>query len=380
MRLKIRPFLHFLVNKRYYKKIEKKYWIECAELDLSKYEILKNNVLNYLELIHVNGFEYRFSTSVNEPCLYSAIYACLILDLFDLLSDDDKLGFKKYFDSFQREDGLFYDERQYTSLYDAGQSWGAYHLVPHIIIAYAAIGSKPKKGFKYLDIYRDRNYVEKWLEQQDWKNSWAVSNAVMNIGVALQYDRDFMGNDSGDGLKCLENWLLDACVDQLPFWHRGGIKSINDLYDAIRGLYHIWPVLEYDSIHVPGTLESIAYLTRAQNKWGGFAKHMISSACEDIDAIDPLIRFAKMNNVDVSDTLHKAANNIFANQNEDGGFCFSRNIKGFMYADCRNMRSKKNESNIFATWFRLVALLEIFDYMEVKKFKGSDVPGYEYWR
>ena len=65
------------------------------------------------------------------------------------------------------------------------------------------------------------------------------------------------------------------------------------------------------------------------------------------------------------------------NYNSDGGFSFSRSKHGFIYGDCENLRSKANESNLFGTWFRLVALMEILDYMNICKMDSLSISGYE---
>lgn len=64
------------------------------------------------------------------------------------------------------------------------------------------------------------------------------------------------------------------------------------------------------------------------------------------------------------------------NRNKDGGFCFNRMCK-FRCGNDAHI-SKRNESNMFATWFTLLALILIEEYFSNDAILVSNLPGKEY--
>ena len=164
-------------------------------------------------------------------------------------------------------------------------------------------------------------------------------------------------------------------------WQTMPINSSAVLYETIRGAYHIYPILLYDKVEIPGFEKVIPYLIKAQNSQGGFDKNINSSACDDIDAIDPLIRSSIISNESrkfkIRFAINRAKKNVLYNRNEDGGFVFDRK-SAFKYGDAEQLFSKKNESNLFGTWFRLLSLILIDEYnRKPQKSKLLWLPGYE---
>ena len=365
-------------NKQYYDYLWKHYNTDILSLSQIDYKQLKNSVLHYTNSLKEKNGEFRFAASSIEPCLYATVYGYLIYDLLDELTEGDEKWLKEYLDSFQIDNGLFYDKRNYTKLYDDGDGWGARHLALHIIILYESIKAEPNKSFSYLTPYHDQEYVNKWLHGLNWKNAWAASNSVMNIGCMLQYQRDFLHCNIGVGLDYIIEWLKTNMINRIPLWHEGRMNNESAVYDSIRAAYHLLPILIYEGFTFDNSKDAIKLILKSQNRWGGFDFSRISSACHDIDALDPLIRLSEKRDKKVEEALIRALNNILFNQNEDGGFVFSRDKNGFCYGGCDNLRSLPNESNLFGTWFRLVSVLEILDYFDIKKFSNHQVPGYEF--
>jgi len=55
--------------------------------------------------------------------------------------------------------------------------------------------------------------------------------------------------------------------------------------------YHFWILYFYDKRPIQYVEQAIDTILATQNKFGGFGVPLNSSACEDIDSIDPLCRF-----------------------------------------------------------------------------------------
>lgn len=356
-------------------------WVGEKRAEEFNFSQFKKLVLDYVESMKVNDFEYRFSNSVFEPTLYASVYACMIKGFFNDILPDEKLSWKQYFDKFQRDDGLFQDNTFYNEKYNEGDGWGARHLQGHIIIAYERLGFTPLKEFSFLNHFINLDNIISWLNSLDFKQVWKSSNSIMNYGVCLQYARDYMGMNTDKSITTMREWLLQHLRKDCGMWYDGSLNSDASYYEAIRGAYHIYPLFIYDGIKIPYANEALEIILKMQNKWGGFDYKICSSACADIDAIDPMIRLALQTNRDKDAIVHehvqKALKWVLVNQRSDGGFVFDYS-KEFCYGGARSLYSKLHESNMFATWFRVLSILYMQEFLGNCKNDFVKVPGYEY--
>lgn len=362
------------------KKIEMRYNKFCKNDYEDRNIDYQSRVLSYVEKCKLTNVDYMFSASSQKSSIYSSTYACLIYGMLKSFSEEDKTDWIQYFDSKQRSDGLFeeplYDDENY---YNGRDGWGARHLVPHITIAYDRLGALPKYEFAYLNKFKNPDMMIQWLDTLDYRNIWSSSNAIMNYGVAMQYARDRMGMPFEKSVEAMEEYLVHKLNKKYAMWFDGEIRNEREKYEMIRGAYHILPILYYDHIDIPDVKKAVEQLLESQNNWGGFDTYIASSACDDIDGLDPLLRLAtlaKMDDERIDTAVEKAKVWILFNQNEDGGFVFERNTP-FTYGNQQILSSVADESNLFATWFRLVSLKLIDCYN--KKTDGVFIrtPGYE---
>jgi hypothetical protein len=87
------------------------------------------------------------------------------------------------------------------------------------------------------------------------------------------------------------------------------------------------------------------------------AAPFLSSACEDIDSIDPLCRLTALTGHrrgEVAAALGRAADWVLTNQSPDGGFVFVRG-RAFEYGHPQ-FRGEADAGAMFPTWFRLLSL------------------------
>ena len=113
---------------------------------------------------------------------------------------------------------------------------------------------------------------------------------------------------------------------------------------------------------------------------------MNSSACEDIDALDPLVRLAIRDPSFYPQVLPVVAKGIrwvLYNFNPDGGASF-RQDSSFHYGHDL-MFSAVNESSIFPAWFRTLTvalccelLKDSFNELSTLEFNYLDCPGLQY--
>jgi hypothetical protein len=329
--------------------------------------------------------EYKYSPSSSKPTIYASCYSCMIRSLYgdlDRLSDNEKKEWITYFNSFQSpDDGLFYDSVLANPIYNTEDWWGARHLALHLIIAYTALGFRPRYDLKFLEPFYEQSNVIDWLESRNWDDSRIANtgNEVMNYGCLLQYSRDFFSNNNaGKGLHVMMDWLEQKLNPDTGMWGGQPDDNPNQLSQIVQGAYHIYPLFFYDNRDLPYKEKAIDLLLKTQNSLGGFGVQLNSSACEDIDSIDPLIRFSKFTNYrkdEVDLALKRAFPVVLANMNDDGGFVFSRN-KQFLYGH-EEMYSGHNESSMFATWFRTLCLAYLVNYLGLKNsFCLKKIPGY----
>ena len=355
------------------------------------YEAERDTTLRYLDALRVGDYAYRFALSSPAPTLYGSCYACMLLGMHGVLEtmpESYKHGWLDYFDAHQdTADGLFRDPSLAGPAFEGtpgwGDGWGARHLAAHLVIAYARLGRPPKHPFKFLEPYYDAKYLDNWLAEFDFSaNVWSQSNYVMNVYTLLQYVRDHMGEQrAAASLTSISQWLLARQRPDTGMWHDYAISGYPEIGDAIRGAYHFYPLFVYEEQPIPHAAAVIDTVLRSQNSWGGFnPEEWASGACEDIDAVEPLIRAARQTGrrtADVERCLRRSLVWLLACRNRDGGY-ESLPENECPYGNHPLTTSRPGEGNLFATWFRTLCLAYIVDYLAMPHgFRLGVYPGYE---
>lgn len=356
-----------------------------------KYSDFKDEILAYVDSLKIGDFKYKYAKSRKTTTLYASIYACMLyglLEEMDQFSEQEKKDWADYFNSFQNEkDGFFYDPgllgEAFNGNGDWGDGWGKRHLAGHIIIAFIRLGHTPKYAFNFLEDYYHSEYLNKWLNHLfATENMWSASNYIMNIVTLLQYSRDYMNDTkSNSSIEFILSWLDRKQDKETGLWHVTPLKTERELHTAIRGAYHYYPLFIYDDKTINFQEKVIDLILKTQNSWGGFEEELHpSGACEDIDALDPLIRFTlntKHRKAEVDIAVKKALYWVMSNRNNDGGFSFMP-LTPHEYGAHQATTSHANESNLMATWFRTLCLAYMLKYLRIdNQFTLITSPGYE---
>ncbi|MGN0495225.1 MAG: hypothetical protein ACI4GW_03280 [Lachnospiraceae bacterium] len=364
------------------RRMDKIYSEYCSTVNiLEQKNKIEKKALEYVKNLQVENARYRFSEDAPQESLYASVFACLVKGLFDAISEAEQQEWLDYFNQCQRkEDGLFDDGIINDTLYYTDKrGYGARHLAGVIINAYDRLGGIPPYEFQYLNEYKEPDSMIHWLSNLDYRRIWGSSNEIMNVGTVMQFARDRMGMPFDDALEAMEDFLLKKIRKEYGLWYEGNIDSKTGMYEAIRGAYHIFPVLWYDNIEIPYADRCLELLYRSQNAWGGFDNLIGSGACEDIDAIDPLLRLSiqeKKDTQELKEILERAERWILFNQNTDGGFVFDRKGR-FDWGKQESLSSASQHSNIFATWFRILSLQLIDNYRNQNNEHRIWTPSYE---
>lgn len=335
---------------------------------------------------HIGRYAFKVS---GPPLLYASCYAALLRHLFgdlDVLSASDRRQWATYIQGHQGDDGLFRDPLINCPLAEQIDWWGWRHLTLHALMALAALDATAEKTFRLLDPFKKRGEVIRWLESRTWAESAAnVSNEVQNYGTFLQYARDRQGQDwCQDVLDEMCRWL-DRSQDAATGLWGPRFDTPYDLSQGVQAGYHIWMLYFYDGRPVQYEDKIIDSCLATQNKFGGFGVLLNSSACEDIDSVDPLVRLyhcVDHRRTDIQHSLQRALPWILANHNRDGGWVFRR-YQRLEYGHPL-MAAGPQESSMFPTWFRCLTLAYLFQIPVATetnpiKWRFLDCPGHQFF-
>lgn len=348
---------------------------------------LRDMVLQYVEANRIKSGPYgRFRYSLNgSVVLYSSLYAALTKHLYsdlDTLSGTERKEWVNTIQGYQREDGLFRDPAVANEIAETADWWGWRHMTLHAVMALTALDAIAEKEFRFLSQFRDHNFIRNWIRTRDWKNDAAnVSNEVQNFAALLQYARDFHDVTwAYDSMGVLYE-ELDRIQDEVTGLWGPQFNTPALLSNGVQTAYHLLLLYFYDKRPIRFTDKIVDSCLRTQNELGGFSPFLNSSACEDIDSIDPLMRLSHIEMNRVRKTMQLALPWVYANMNADGGFVFRR-LEPFLYGH-ENMFSGINVSSMFPTWFRSLSLAYIS--MVLKESSLSSIgwrllkcPGYQF--
>ena len=335
--------------------------------------------------------QFKYALKFEKPVLYGSVYAAMLQHLtgdLESLDESQKQEWCDYINSFQCEDGLYRDPCMQCDLAENEDWWGWRHLTAHLVSALTFLGGKPRFHFSCLKPLYGQGATTQWLESLPWdeKPDYA-SNTVMNYGVLLQYECDFMGlSEAKDAMNEIYRYLEETVNPVNGLWGmKGKIDDPKALSVGVQTSYHLWNLYYYDRREIPYLEPAIDHCLATQNCLGGFGVELNSSACDDIDTIDPLARFTMMTSYrkdDIQACLRRALPWVLFNQMPDGGFVFKR-YNPFAYGHDL-MTTDPEESHMFATWFRTLSLAYLTQALpELKQFEDrfhwQRCPGYQFW-
>lgn len=365
---------------------------------------IRKRTLGYIESMRINGEpygRYKYSAEMTEPTLYSSTYAAMTRHLYrdiETLTEIQRKQWIDYIQSFQDDDGLYRDPAIYgEGWYKDDPEWcGRRHLTCHVVTALACLGKSAKKPMTFLDPFLEPGALEKWLESRDWvKNVDYVGNEVLNLGTLLQYARDFQNNvKCSAAINTMFNWMNTHFINpETGLWGELDLSNPKGLSRAVQAAYHFWLLYFYDNKPIPYADKALSNILKTQNPAGGFGQGvhnpenpLNSSACEDIDSIDPLarlIRQGEKNNDKIKSAINMGLTQVLKNLNPDGGYVFMRD-KEFEYGHPK-LYSGKNVSAMFPTWFRTLTIAYIGKALpdsEVGSFDWQfcNCPGLQFWK
>ena len=147
-------------------------------------------------------------------------------------------------------------------------------------------------------------------------------------------------------------------------WGDGDLTNPKNLSNAVQGAYHWWAVFFYEGRTIPYAQAAAAQVLRTQNPLGGFGQGVHnpedpwqSSACEDIDSLDPLCRMLARGEIkgeEVRKSIRRGRRRVAENRMPDGGMVFYRG-RPFEYGH-PELYGAADRGAMFPTWFRTLTL------------------------
>jgi hypothetical protein len=331
----------------------------------------RSATLRFIEAMRLPGTavgRYRYSADMPEPTLYSSTYAAMTRSLYrdlDTLSTAEREEWIAHLQSHQDDDGLFRDPLIFgQGWYEDDPEWcGRRHLSCHVVTALTCLGAVAAKRLTDLEPFHDPAQLEKWLESRDWQKADTVGNEVLNVGTLLQYARDFQKEPrAAAAVKRMLDWLTHHHLDKSSgLWGSYDLTTGVGLSRGVQAAYHFWLLYFYDKVSIPCREAAVTHVLRTQGGTDpdGFGQGVHgprSSACEDIDSIDPLARLLPVSpqRDAIRAALARAENHVWAQQNADGGFTWIRGT-AFSYGHPL-LSAPVDGSGMFPTWFRTLSL------------------------
>jgi hypothetical protein len=327
----------------------------------SRIEDICNLSLDYvarMRLIRSSEFMgYRHSASTTKPLLYATLAALLIKHLYGVrdaqVEEELELVLR-----FQSDDGLFRDPVIACKQAETEDWWGWRHLTLHAMMTLALYNVPARKEIRYLERFADKDRFRQYLNSRDWgARADFTSNELQNIGTMLQYARDYQNHPKAGELMDVLYEVLDHNQDVQTGLYGQCFESPIELSRGVQAGYHFWLLYFYDRRPIQYVERIIDSVLKTQNILGGYGVQWNSSACEDIDSIDPLMRFSRLTDYrqeDIQASLQRGLPAILHNLNFDGGWVFRRHEA--LTVVHPQMFSSFNESNLFYTWFRTLGL------------------------
>ncbi len=202
----------------------------------------------------------------------------------------------------------------------------------------------------------DLDFLRAWLDARDFRCAWLEGNNLLFVGQLLVHLRDAGGDPrAAAALAVWFDWLERHLDPRTSLW---GTDGACGPAEAVYGGYHQLLIYHYERRPVRNPHGLIDVVLALQHADGGFLPQGNAGACEDVDAVDILVNLYKQTDHrrrEVRMALRKCADHVWAQQNPDGGFPYTRN-RPQHHMGVPGTVAPPNVSAMFPTWFRIHTL------------------------
>ena len=323
-----------------------------VEIDSNK---LRNDSLTWVESMRLKNSpygKYKFCSNGHVTTMSScfALFIRELLNDLENISDMDRQEWIDYLKSSQDQStGLFYDP-EYNRSDLKGKHNEEYFLHQNTMFCLSALNaldSKQNYQLSFLEKYKDDEYLITWLKSLNWSNPWLVSNNVMFIMYFLLFELETNNKSVNARYINIIFSYLDSIQDpETGYW---GTNQGSSLFNGMAGAFHFYFSYMYCNRHIQYVEKIIDSTLALQHHDGLFSPAGGGGHCEDLDAIDILVKFSQLSSyrkIEVSNSLNRAIHALLANQNLDGGFCYAKLYRYSLSDWKKSIRHLYNEKNI----------------------------------
>jgi len=362
------------------------------------FEKLKRDVLGWLDSIRVPGNCYRYGFHAHaDDTIFCSCFALFILDLFketEKFTTEERQCWISYIQSFQnKEQGYFEPE----IFHHHDKERNRYQLTSFCLSAMGILGARPKYPLAFLRQWRSCDDIRTYLYEKGFHEGRPGSgNKAMFLAIFLTYEYERTRQEHL--LDKLNAWfeVHNEAQNRNGFW---GEDMRSRYLHGLQNGFHQFIIYFYWQRKIPKLDNVVDIALSSQDRYGFFAPTPGGDACHDYDAVH-VLSMAHMTTdyrkKEIESCLSKASDALLSTQNGDGGFCqskcslvslrdffkhvpfyFSGRLPYLWYYRARVSLGavvKKrnpiqagwtekprfwNESNLWDTWFRCLALAEI---------------------
>lgn len=339
---------------------------------------LRDNVLRFVQQRQtdvVGEYNYSLTGSAN---LYSSCYALMTLHYLDKAPVDREkcIMWANYLNQWQDEETGYFIGPELNAQDFEGKKHNLEHLKLHltttILPCLEILGHKPRWKLNFAEKFLNKESLANWLHERDWTDAWLEGNNLLFVIQILIYCRDVEKRlEANDRIDEFFSWLDNAIDPATGLWGTNGYCSE---FVAMCGGYHQLLAYYYENRSVKYPERLVDTTLKLQHADGGFHPNGGGGACEDVDAVDILVNLYKLSDyrrADIRYALRKAYKSIIEKQMPDGGFVYRLN-EPFSHMGMVATHTPPNNSNMFATWFRvhtLALISEVLTDTELRKFE-----------
>ncbi|MBL11166.1 MAG: hypothetical protein CL402_11735 [Acidiferrobacteraceae bacterium] len=379
-------------------------------MQLNDYQIdsAKASYLNFISNCKVNDGEYSLTVGADSSpyALCFAIFGLQLLQQRQSLTMDCEL-----YDSMLRSNLAQFRDKQNASHINLHTDKPFLQLLAFTLSALSIIGTLKLNPLEsYIAPLINKNPIKIFDDSGVFDGKAGTGNLAMFYGIILQHAREYLALNTE---RQIAQWVDKhiSSMNRFGFW--GNSKSMSHL--QFQNGYHQYEIFEYLGVDsVPWDRASEAVASLVDNE-GHFAPYIGGGGCYDYDAIH-ILTGAGLNDIEgYKNILNLTANTILSEQNIDGGFCESLQVRPrslvnilrstdhifSAHGDARMerlrhaitlLRPKHNristhwssysrkwdESDLWDSWFRMLTIARIdisFDSSKISRWGFIDYPG-----
>lgn len=311
-----------------------------------------------------------------------AVFVYELLGALDQLPSDQRGEWQNWLQSVQDpRSGLFLDPLARPAEFAAeGHTWDyfTWQTTFFCLSALDALHVKPLHSLSFVEPYHAPLLVVGWLKGLNWRNPWLESNKIMFlVSFLLQMDMTKTANAVFD-------WLDHTQDAATGYW---GTDRGADMLNAMAGAFHFYFLYFYLGRPVHCTETIIDHTLQLQQPDGLYHPRGGGGACLDLDAVDILVKSSLLTDYraeDIRASLGRSFAAIVANQRPSGAFCealrpsaskslrrragealgldrllrkpYRPPVEFLRYTGWSKMEYSSDEGDVWATWFRSLAL------------------------